>query len=400
MVGLLRTMTLGTLLAAAGCVPRSFQGDRGSVQGYLVYASKGRDSRQLFTGNPNVRLIRDYGHLELSLVYADPDYLEGLKRKGDIELYVRNADLPHGERKHDTYDRIEADGTKLPTGYAADWARQRIKHEALAKLGIDGRTRTVWLMDSGIFAEHDAFLQNTIRFQDFVRYRQEPYDDNMHGTWTAGIVARLLPRATIVAGKSLDAKGGARLSDLLEGFDQAIADNPDVLSMSYGFMLEREGLAAGEADEIIAEALERCHARGILLVAAAGNEQFTPEDGRTPIYPGRSPYVIAVGATDPQNEIAWFSSLGGDIHAPGVWVLGPSHEDEHGYISASGTSASTPIVAAALAALCERHSHRCTLDEVRRLLRERSDEETSIVVAGKERTTVTFKHLNLEMLLE
>jgi len=64
-------------------------------------------------------------------------------------------------------------------------------------------------------------------------------------------------------------------------------------------------------------------AAGVVVVAAAGNS------GRSVGYPAGYPGVIAVSATDKNDNIAWFSSRGPEvaIGAPGVGVT--QHDADH-----------------------------------------------------------------------
>ena len=64
------------------------------------------------------------------------------------------------------------------------------------------------------------------------------------------------------------------------------------------------------------EAVNYAYDRGLLIVAAAGNEYFW---GNAPVYPAASPHVMAVAATNDLDERARYSNTGAyvDIAAPG-----------------------------------------------------------------------------------
>ncbi len=122
----------------------------------------------------------------------------------------------------------------------------------------------------------------------------------------------------------------------------------DVLSMSMG------GLTAPSALEAICEV---AFARGLLLVAAAGN------NGGAVIVPAKYDSVIAVSAIDRTNQLAWFSSRGPEVElcAPGVDIL--STWPGGAYKHENGTSMACPHVsgAAALATSSHRYARNVTI---------------------------------------
>lgn len=89
---------------------------------------------------------------------------------------------------------------------------------------------------------------------------------------------------------------------------------------------------------------------GALVVVSAGNNHadfltFPAMDNNS-----ISPAIVAVGATDPSDQIASFSNYGDfvTLYAPGVYILSI---DGAGYTTANGTSFSAPLVAGAAALL-------------------------------------------------
>jgi len=101
----------------------------------------------------------------------------------------------------------------------------------------------------------------------------------------------------------------------------------------------------------MAEAVEYAQDKGVLVVAAAGNEG---EDASR-YYPAGLPGVLTAGAVDRSGNIASFSNIGSrvDIFAPGVDIVstsikgsGTMGNDEKGYYEkANGTSFSSPYTA-------------------------------------------------------
>src|SRR5699024_9775003 len=146
--------------------------------------------------------------------------------------------------------------------------------------------------------------------KDFINDRQEPYDDNGHGTHCAGDAAgngqasdgkykAPAPEANIVGVKALDKRGSGSLSTVIAGIDWCIQNqlkyNIRILSLSLG----SPALESAE-DDLVVKAVEQAWDRGMTVCVAAGNSGPLPG---TIGSPGISPKVITVGAVNDQNTI-------------------------------------------------------------------------------------------------
>jgi hypothetical protein len=129
------------------------------------------------------------------------------------------------------------------------------------------------------------------------------------------------------------------------GIARAIEQGAAVINMSYG------SAAACFAEYV---QLQLATARGITLVAAAGNEL---SQGNPLLFPASLPHVLTVAAVGSDLRAPFFSSASAavDISAPGVGILTatPPQFDQDGeadgYEAVTGTSFSAPMVAAAAA---------------------------------------------------
>ncbi len=171
-------------------------------------------------------------------------------------------------------------------------------------------------------------------------------DDNGHGTHVAGIAAAETDNQVGIAGiswgaqlmpvKVLDEYGDGWYSDVIAGIVYAADNGADVVNLSLG---------GEESSQALQEAVNYSHAQGVLLIAATGNT------GGTVLYPAACDHVLAVGATDADDQRPEFSNYGPemDVVAPGVSIYStwPSLD---GYWRKSGTSMAAPH-AAGLAAL-------------------------------------------------
>ena len=197
-------------------------------------------------------------------------------------------------------------------------------------------------------------------------------DNNGHGTAVAGVTAALLnnkgivgvaPDVDLYAVKIMEGSNGD-LSNAIAGVEWAIDNNVDIVSMSFGME---------SYSQIFKEVLEGAYNNGILLVAAAGNEEDI-------LYPAKYSDVIAVGAVDKDNNKVAFSSYGYELElvAPGVGINTTSLNDEYSLVS--GTSFAAPHVAG-VAALIKAYNSSLTNAEIRAKLR---NDALDLGVSGKD----------------
>ena len=106
--------------------------------------------------------------------------------------------------------------------------------------------------------------------------------------------------------KAFDRRGKGNLSDIIEGLDWLYSNQVEIINMSFSTM---------ETNNTFRRAIRYLDDRGVILVAAAGNDGGSDSVN----YPGRF-QVITVSATDRYDRIASFSSTGPEVNfcAPGV----------------------------------------------------------------------------------
>jgi subtilisin family serine protease len=204
----------------------------------------------------------------------------------------------------------------------------------------------VGIIDTGIDSTHPDLVANIKGGVSEVSYTTSWNDDNGHGTHVAGITAAAnntigvvgaAPNADLYAIKVLNRNGSGYLSDIISGLDWAVANGMQVVNMSLGTSTYSSSLDL---------ACRRTAAAGVVEVAAAGNDG---PYANSVDYPGACSGVIAVGATDSNNNIASFSSRGPQVavSAPGVSIY--STYKGGGYSTLSGTSMASPHVTGSVA---------------------------------------------------
>lgn len=287
--------------------------------------------------------------------------------------------------------------------YDDQWYLQRIKAADAWNVANESPEIVIAVLDSGVQVNHPDLQDNVwvnndeipnnkidddkngfiddVNGWDFVNGSADPapkFKEGFteagiqHGTVVAGIasasgnnaagIAGVTWRSKIMSLKILDDKGEGSTSNVIRGIDYAIANGASIVNFSF------VGLGYSRSLE---EAVKRAYDAGVIMVAAAGNEQ-DGGDGynldETPMYPvcydgNGENRVIGVAATDTLDQKASFSSHGFkcvDIAAPGLGIFStvvyspthrigdkPFNKYYDGYWA--GTSMATPIVAAAVA---------------------------------------------------
>jgi subtilisin family serine protease len=208
----------------------------------------------------------------------------------------------------------------------------------LPHVGIMGVGVDVAFLDTGIDMNHPDLEDNYRGGVDFVNDDFTPFDDNGHGTGVSGVAAAVengfgvigvAPEIGIYAVKTLRYDEQGTISDLISGIQWAVDRGVSVIGMSLG---------TEDDNRALYDAIRAAYQRGVLLVAAAGN------NGEQVLYPAAYPEVIAVAASTRGDDHAWFSNEGPEVEliAPGMDLLTTSLGGH--YSTKSGTSFAVPLV--------------------------------------------------------
>lgn len=232
-------------------------------------------------------------------------------------------------------------------GWSNQYGMDNIRAPGGWELATGSVAVTIAVLDTGVDLSHPDLSAKITSGFDFVENDTNPQDDNGHGTHVAGIAAATTNNSIGVAGTSWGAQvmpikimnrdGNGSYSDLAAGVIWAADHGADVINMSLG---------GGSPSALLEDAVNYAYARGVVQVAAAGNT-----GSGNILYPARYTHVIAVGATDANNNRASFSNYGAelDLVAPGVSIYSTRLGGSYGY--RNGTSMSTPYVSGLAAIL-------------------------------------------------
>lgn len=198
--------------------------------------------------------------------------------------------------------------------FSKQWNLANIKAESAWNVSA-GKDVTVAVIDTGVTQTKDLSRTKFVPGYDFVNDREQADDDNGHGTHVAGTIAQSTNNRYGVAGiaheaqimplKVLSAFGGGTVADIAEAIRFAADNGADIINMSLG---------GGGASELMQSAIDYAYSKGVMIIAAAGNERSS-----SAAYPARYEHVMAVAAYDANNQKAPYSNYGAgvNISAPG-----------------------------------------------------------------------------------
>lgn len=207
----------------------------------------------------------------------------------------------------------------------------------------------VAVLDSGVDALHPDLASKMVVPQVNLADDQ---DNGDHGTKVAGVAAAATNNGAGVASvgwnvglisiKVLDATGEGFTSAVINGIQEAVRLNAKVINLS---------LATTVYEQPLQDAITNAHNQGVLIVAAAGNNDEQGGVNTSPKYPAAMDHVLSVAASVQNDTVATFSRRGPwvDMAAPGNALLTTTNGG--GYGLASGTSMASPMVAASAALL-------------------------------------------------
>lgn len=314
--------------------------------------------------------------------YYTVDSLEDLQPwldAGLVETVVPDVELELlGEGDGGTEPGGDTPASPNDPGAAQQWYLDELGMDEVWASGLDGSGVTVAIIDSGLVQNHEDLNYTNITGHNFLSAEgsvdiDDWADTTGHGSLVSGIVAAQMDNGVGVAGladgvnllmlrcfaaENSGFTGSGTVSTILSAIEYAIDQDVDVISMSFG------GTKL-ETLSVLKEPLERAAAQGILLVAAAGNDNSTAYR-----YPAAFDCVTGVGGVG-QDGTLYANTQRNDsvfLTAPAVGIYNIGYTAGDSYRSDTGTSMATPMVAA-MAALAKQADSAIDTDGFRTLLK-------------------------------
>jgi thermitase len=238
-----------------------------------------------------------------------------------------------------------------------------------------GKEIVVAVVDTGIQYNH-PFLKNNIYTKsgkagkanfgiDFSLGSKSntPIDTHGHGTHVAGIIKSIFPSVKIMPLKYYNpqASGQANLKATIKALKYAVDQNVDIINYSGG---------GPEPSAMELAVLKEAEKKGILIIAAAGNEKSNIDLKKNAYYPASYGLsnIITVAAHDQRNKIISSSNWGEksvDIVAPGLRIRSAIPGNGAGYMT--GTSQATAFVTG-VAALIKSQFSKLNFQQIKNVI--------------------------------
>jgi subtilisin family serine protease len=292
-----------------------------------------------------------------NVLYAEPNYLIHKTSTSGVQSTFSASQIKTLSAQSQTTYLATSANIGVQSVWSADVASANPKTVvAVIDTGLDTThpvmtgTNAVWtnpneIPGNGIDDDGNGYIDD-VHGWNFVDNSPTMYDDDSHGTHVSGIILSVdqniystpLHDANIriMPLKFLNGSGVGSASDAISAIYYAVDNGAAILNNSWG---------GPDYSTALAEAIAFTYTKGVLFVAAAGNNGTSNDS--TPMYPANydTPNVLAVAATTDADYIASFSNFGPStvpLGSPGVFILSTIPNDSFGTMS--GTSMATPFV--------------------------------------------------------
>lgn len=337
-------VVLLTLTLAIGLVSPALASDAPKY-GYIVkLRDEARVSLQSDGGSSGQGLIQVESAAELRRLIAG----------GQVEYYEENAAVKLLARPSDPY-------------YIYQWSLNDLGAEAAWEAGLDGEGAVVAVIDSGVYAGHEDLQGvNITAGENLITGDSDVSDALGHGTGVCGVisavrdnglgVAGIADKVTIVPLKCFESEDETDILAVCDGIYKAVDQ--------YGCNVICLSLGSDSDVRAMREAVEHAAANNVIIVAAVGNR-----GGSDYYYPAAYDSVVGVGSYGPLGLISEFSQFNDSVFvsAPGEGIYSTGRKRSSDYAIYSGTSFSTPHVAA-MAAIAKSADPSLTVEEFKQLL--------------------------------
>lgn len=274
---------------------------------------------------------------------SDPDFAAKAGKLKGVSTVIRDLNVQWFNPADEKINEFDAEGMYGNPPFSGDndsyfdlqWGHDAINAPEAWKAGARGKGVRVAVLDSGFDTDHPDLVPNIDFKTSISLVPHEPLKyalsgKNSHGTHTAGTIAAadngigiigVAPEAELVLVKVLSDSGEGTFSAVLQGILYATLKGADVINMSLGAALPRNGkylFDNGTPDDssddyvisdtkytqelinLFTKVTNYAAQRGVTLIASAGNDANNGNKDQSLVYiPAGAPNVITISATAP-----------------------------------------------------------------------------------------------------
>jgi len=311
----------------------------------LVKQKDGSPLASSFFSQIGIKVIKRVNVLDINVVKVPT----GVTMDAALQKLNSDPSVEYAEPNYIRKANISVNDEKRKEQFALD----KIQADKAWDITMGNNSVVVAVIDTGADIMHPDLVNQVVEGYSSVRNNAKWVDDNGHGTHVAGIIAAIANNGTGIAGlapkckimpvKVLDKTGSGNDAGISEAIVWAADHGASVINMSLG--------GPGES-KTLEKAVNYALKKNVIVCAAMGNEGNNYVN-----YPAAYQGVIAVGATDEQDNVTQFSNYGKwiAVTAPGAQILStfPTYDvelNQYGYSKnyavLDGTSQATPYVSA------------------------------------------------------
>lgn len=329
--------------AAGGVILRAHQGT-----GIVLVARLSANAANALRSQPDVALI--VPDLRMRFITDPP-----LVRRVSSGVRPKSGSRLGAGRPQPKLTPLGMNNPRNAQLYGDQWDMTNISADTAWQITSQGLGQHVFILDSGIDTLQqdlrgnvDLVASTTFAFAPTDTFELNPlpwgHDVVGHGTFVSSLIAgnslgmaAVAPQATLTMVRVLDDDGFGSWSALIEGILYAADSGADVINMSIGGYFPRDQSYYLAFADYFQRAVDYAFQRGVLLVAAAGNDAVNTNTAGAPSgsyadsleMPAGLHHILSIGATGPilsqyPDTIAIYSNYGDagvGVFAPGGNVV-------------------------------------------------------------------------------
>ena len=274
---------------------------------------------------------------------TDPNFAAKAAKIAGVRSVVRDFTFQGFDPEKEKVVEIEATYGNPPASgdndrfFDLQWGHDAINAPEAWNAGYRGKGARVAVLDSGFDLDHADLAPNVdmAASANFVTGEKLGYalaGVGSHGTHTAGTIAAadngigiigVAPESQLILVKVLRDSGSGSFSWMLDGIVHAVKQGADVINMSLGASIPRNGKylndngtpndptddfiesdtkATQELIVAISKVTTYAYRNGVTIIASAGNDAIDGnKDGNLVQMPADAPHVISISATAPRG---------------------------------------------------------------------------------------------------